>query len=280
MNAPTDRPKLIYIIIMPLATLCLAGLVYYHFSLQNDSAEVKAEPLFTYDPGPASALPIGDSLQYFYNQVECRGTAFSSGEFFVRLKHPVFRTRDSRIKKLEAWIQRQTYILALETEDGNETVIKKFGQDYPAYARAVLNSWLSEPESSRMGCMQESLAVEIVLNTQVLTLKVTHGGYWGGAHGSQSVRYAMFDRNFDPLEMSAVFRAEALPEFKKLLMAEYDRQVNSYYDYGPKHKGNPSSFGLTREGCVAQYEGYSHAEGNPAVFIPYSKFRRYLKVES
>jgi hypothetical protein len=220
-----------------------------------------------------------DTLQYFYNNVDCRGTAYSGGEFFVKLRHPVFRTRDRRISKLEDWIQEQSYILALENEGGNAEARKSFGHDYAAYARAVLNSWLSEPEWTRLGCVQESLAVELVLNSGVITLQVTHGGYWGGAHGSASVSYTMFDRNFDVLSMTSIFRPETLPDFQKLLAAEYDRQVDAFRDYSFDYKSNPASFGLTRDGCVARYESWDYAEGNPGVFIPYHRFEAYLRPE-
>jgi len=237
-----------------------------------------APPSLTYPPLAPGKIPLPDTLQYFYVSLDYRGNALSTGEFSVKLKYPVFRFAEEAAQRYETWLLNQVFILGSNTEH-EEIQQYKIAKDIPGYAQSCLDSWLSGEETRYMGCIQESLAVEVALNARIVTLSVTHGGFWGGAHGDDSVQHYMFDADFNPIDPYSVFEPSQVEHFKKLLISEYDRQVDSIRDYDEEYKLNPDSFALIPEGLVAHYYGWSFAEGKPEVSIDTSKFLNYLKPE-
>lgn len=128
-----------------------------------------------------------------------------------------------------------------------------------------------------MGCMQESLAVEVVLNSEVITIKTHHKGYWGGANGDDNVHYVMFDRKFNQIEFRSLLEPGKQDEFNRMLIAEYKRNIVPWREYDDNYKLNPDDLGLIPAGLIAVYIGYAHAEGQPTMIIKPDKFIDLLK---
>jgi len=262
--------------------LLIAGIGFLTFSLLNSAFEgsvhnihnqnVAYYPLFS---GKPFTLP--DSLQYFYNTVDARGIALSGGEFYVHLKYPVFRSEDKKIERLVDWLDQEIFILGHNGNDDDEVLRKRFKADYPGYANYTLNSWLSSEETTKMGCMRESLAVEVVLNTEVITMKTHHKGYWGGANGDDYVHYVMFDKNFNQTDFRTLVEDGKLDEFNLMLISEYEKNIVPWRDYGEYYKLNPDDLALIPEGLIAVYIGYVGAEGQPTMLIEPEKFIHFLK---
>lgn len=229
-------------------------------------------PLYSDKP---FALP--DSLHYFYNTIDARGTALSGGEFYVYLKYPVFRSNDKKTEKLVDWLYGEIFILSHNGSEDNAALCKRFRSDYTAYANYTLNSWLSSEETTKMGCMQESLAVEVVLNKAVITMKVHHKGYWGGAHGDDIVRYAMFDKNFSPIDAKSMIASDKTTEFNSMLIAEYKRNIDPWRDYDDNYKINPEYMAFVPDGLIVIYYGYAYAEGQPTMLIKPERFAHLMK---
>lgn len=261
-----------------LAFIAGGGLVHTFISAQpTQLSGIPGTPL-TYPPFTKAAIPLPDTLQYFYSTLDYRGQALSTGDFFVYLKYPVFRLAAGPAKRYEAWLLDQVFTLGSNAES---EVIQSYkdAADIPGYAQSCLNSWLSGEETQIMGCLQDSLAVEVPLNSEVVTLSITKGGFWGGAHGDASQQHYMFDRDFNAIEPYSVFETSQVDHFKKLLISEYERQVDPGREYSEDYKLNPDSFALVPEGIIAHYFGWSNAEGKPVVFIETNKFSQYLKPE-
>lgn len=231
-------------------------------------------PLFSGKP-----FPLPDTLQYFYNTIDARGKALSGGEFFVKIKYPIIRSDNKKAKIFENWFREQIFQLALQDIPEIEDEAAYFGNNFTAYANQTLNSWLSYEESTYTGCIQESLAVEIILNSKILTFKVSQRGYWGGAHGGSTNVYTMFDLDFNMINLKSLIEPDMFDDFQKLMIKEYDLQVDPFRDYDDNYKSNPESCGLTPSGLISQYYSYVYAEGNPQVIIPYRKILPYLKSE-
>lgn len=229
-------------------------------------------PLFSAQP-----FALADSLHYFYNTIDVRGTALSGGEFFVFLKYPVFRSEDKKIERLVDWLDKEIFILAHNGNEDNEALRTRFKADYPGYANHTLNSWLATEETTKMGCMEESLAVEVVMNSEIITLKVHHRGYWGGAHGDNTVRYAMFDREYNLIDVWAVIAPDKASEFKMMLISEYNKQIVPWQDYDDAYKTTPDYIALIPEGLIVIYPGFVYAEGQPAMVIQPGKFLHLLR---
>lgn len=262
----------------------IAGFVLLICTLQNtackgstpdmDNKDITYYPLYSDKP---FALP--DSLHYFYNTIDVRGTALSGGEFFVYLKYPIFRSEEKKIEKLIDWLDDEIFILGDNGNEENEVLRNRFKADYPAYANYTLNSWLSNEESTYMGCMRESLAVEVVLNAEVITMKVHHSGYWGGAHADDIVQYAMFDRDYNPIDAKSIIASDKTSEFNSLLIAEYKRNIEPWRDYDDNYKINPEYMAFDPNGLIVVYFGYAHAEGQPTMLIKPEKFDHLLKYQ-
>lgn len=223
-----------------------------------------------------------NSLDYAYKVVHKNGIPKSSGDFSIYIKYPVFS--DDKMENLNNWVLNQTYSLYFEDENDtgndNEQCFLKYGTDVNAYASFVLHSWLIGKESTWLGCMKESLAVEVVLNTAALiTMKVSHYGYWGGANGDNTVEYTMFDKDLNKIEPKSVILPEKIHNFNNLLVKEYGHQIDSWYDYGDDYKTNPYNMALTPKGFVVIYFGRSHAEGYPTMTIKPKKFTDWIKPE-
>lgn len=261
-----------------LAFIAGGGLVHTFLSAQPNQLNTTLGTPLTYPPFTKAAIPLPDTLQYFYGTHDYRGQALSTGDFFVYLKYPVFRLAAQAAKRYETWLLDQVFTLGSNAEEVEILSYKK-AKDIPAYAQSCLNSWLSGEETQIMGCLQDSLAVEVALNNEVVTLSVTKGGYWGGAHGDASQQHYMFDKDFNPIKPYSVFESSQVDLFKKLLISEYDRQVDPGREYSEDYKLNPDSFALVPEGIIAHYFGWSNAEGKPVVFIETSKFSQFLKPE-
>jgi len=229
-------------------------------------------PLYSDKP---FALP--DSLQYFYNTIDARGIALSGGEFFVYLKYPVFRSEDKKTEKLVKWLDDEIFILWYDGCDDTAILQKRFKANYTAYANFILNSWLSGEETTELGCMQESLAVEVVLNAEVITMKTHHKGYWGGANGDDYVHYVMFDKNYNQIDFRTLVEDGKLDEFNQMLIAEYKKNIVPWRDYDDNYKLNPDDLALIPEGLIVIYFGYAHAEGQPTMLIKPDKFIQFLK---
>jgi len=222
-------------------------------------------------------FPLPDSLQYFYNTVDVRGIALSGGEFYVHLKYPVFRSEDKKIERLVDWLDQEMFILGHNGNDDNDALHKRFKSDYTAYANYTLNSWLSSEETTKLGCMQESLAVVVILNSEVITMKTHHKGYWGGANGDDYVHYVMFDKNYNQADIRTLVEDGKLDEFNQMLMAEYKKNIVPWRDYDDNFKLNPDDLALIPEGLIAVYFGYAHAEGQPTMIIKPGKFVHLMK---
>ncbi len=244
---------------------------------QRAAQELAFPSVFPLFSGKPFALP--DTLQYFYNTIDSRGIALSGGEFSVYIKYPVFRSEDDNASKLVSWLQEQIFILAHEGAQDNTSLRKLFNNNYTAYANYVLNSWLSTEETTYTGCMQERLSVEVVLNSQIITMKVHHKGYWGGAHGDDIVSYAMFDKEFNAISPKSIICHEKLAAFHKLLLTEYELNIEPWRDYDIAYKSNPEYLALVPEGLIVTYSGYAYAEGQPAMLIKPVKFINLLKPE-
>ena len=223
------------------------------------------------------AFILPDTLHYFYNTIDARGIALSGGEFSVYLKYPVFRSEDKNVMILVDWLDDQIFILGHNGDDDNTALRKRFTADYPAYANYTLNSWLATEETTKMGCMQESLAVEVVLNSEIITIKTHHKGYWGGANGDDYVHYAMFDKKFNQIKIRSLLEPGKQDEFNQMLIAEYKRDIVPWRDYDDNYKLNPDDLAMIPEGLIAVYSGYAHAEGQPTMIIKPDKFIDLLK---
>lgn len=193
------------------------------------------------------------------------------------LKYPVFRSEIRKIRKLVDWLDNEVFILAHNGREDNATIRNIFKADYPGYANYTLNSWLATEETTKMGCMQESLAVEVVMNSEIITMKVHHKGYWGGANGDDIVRYAMFDKNYNRIDVINIIEHDKIEEFNRLLIAEYNKNIDPWRDYDTNYKLNPDHMALIPEGVIVIYPGYAHAEGQPTMNVSLSKFIHLFK---
>lgn len=228
-------------------------------------------PLYSEKP-----FTLPDSLHYFYNTVDARGIALSGGEFFVCLKYPSFRSEDKNIERLVDWLDQEVFILVHNDNEKNAALRKIFKADYPAYANYILNSWLSSEETTKMGCIQESLAVEVVMNSEIITLKVHHNGYWGGAHGDDNVKYVMFSKNFELVSARTTIQQSKIKEFNRMLISEYNINIEPWRDYDDDYKTNPEYMALIPDGLIVIYSGYAYAEGQPTMIIKPIKFLHLL----
>lgn len=278
---PTQYKKRSYALILLslLILICIVIALCLKHRDKGDASGSMATPSVVYPLFSGKPFPLPDTLQYFYNTIDTRGKALSGGEFFVKIKYPIIRSENKNAQKMENWLRGQIFQLALESIPQIEDEAAYFGNNYTAYANATLNSWLSYEESTYIGCMQESLAVEIILNSKVLTFKVSHSGYWGGAHGDRTEAYTMFDQDFNMLHLNSLIEPDKFDDFQKLMIQEYDLQVDPFRDYDDNYKSNPESCGLSSSGMISQYFSYDYAEGNPQVIIPYLKILPYLKSE-
>jgi len=274
MNSSSDdlNPHTIFSLVIALVILLLLIGACKWSDPGLDSTNVTYYPLYS-----GNHFTISDSLQYFYNSVDGRGIALSGGEFFVYLKYPVFRSEDKKTEKLVKWLDDQIFILGHNGNDDNAALRKRFKADYPAYANYTINSWLSSEETTKMGCMRESLAVEVVLNTDVITMKTHHKGYWGGANGDDYVHYVMFDKIYNQTDFRILVKDGKLDEFNQMLIAEYKKNIVPWRDYDDNYKLNPDDLALIPEGLIAVYFGYARAEGQPTMLIKPDKFLRFLK---
>lgn len=254
-----------------LACFLLAGACKGSTAGQKNS-DVSYFPLFS-----EQSFTLPDSLLYFYNIIDARGIALSGGEFSVYLKYPVFRSEIRKIRKLVDWLDNEVFILAHNGREDNATIRNIFKADYPGYANYTLNSWLATEETTKMGCMQESLAVEVVMNSEIITMKVHHKGYWGGANGDDIVRYAMFDKNYNRIDVINIIEHDKIEEFNRLLIAEYNKNIDPWRDYDTNYKLNPDHMALIPEGVIVIYPGYAHAEGQPTMNVSLSKFIHLFK---
>lgn len=223
------------------------------------------------------SFAVAESLQYFFNSIDVRGTALSGGEFSVYLKYPIFRSEDKKIERLVDWLDDEVFILAHNGREDNATIRNMFKADYPGYANYTLNSWLATEETTKMGCMQESLAVEVVMNSEIITMKVHHKGYWGGANGDDIVRYTMFDKDYNQMDVRKMIEHVKIEDFNRLLIAEYNKNIDPWRDYDTHYKLNPDHMALIQEGLIVIYPGYAHAEGQPTMYVSLSKFIHLLK---
>lgn len=274
MNSSTLEHKHSFITSVAIALALLQLLTGSSMRSDPDSlsSAMQYYPLYS---DKAFALP--DTLHYFYNTIDARGIALSGGEFSVYLKYPVFRSEDKNIMKIVNWLDDEIFILAHNGTEDDANIRQKFKADYPAYANYTLNSWLAIEETTKMGCMQESLSVEVVLNSEVITIKTHHKGYWGGANGDDYVHYAMFDEKYNQIEIMSLIEPGKQDEFNRMLIAEYKRNIIPWRDYDNDYKLNPDDLALTPEGLVAVYSGYAHAEGQPTMIIKPDKFIDLLK---
>lgn len=193
------------------------------------------------------------------------------------LKYPVFRSESRKIKKLVEWLDDEVFILTHNGSEDNATIRNKFKADYPGYANYTLNSWLATEETTKMGCMRESLAVELLMNSEIITMKVHHKGYWGGANGDDVVRYTMFDKDYNRIDVRSIIEHDKIDDFNRLLIAEYEKNIYPWRDYDTNYKLNPDHMALIPEGLVVIYPGYAHAEGQPTMNVSLSKFIHLFK---
>lgn len=281
MNQSNKRARKIVLLAVAGIVCIVLGMAIARFwpgDSKVTAGKSPASPSLAYPPLTPGEIPLPDTLQYFYVTHDYRGNALSTGEFSVKLKYPVFRLSEVAAQRYETWLLNQVFIL--ESNAGKEEIQKyKIAKDISGYAQSCLDSWLSGEETRYTVCIQESLAVEVALNARIVTLSVTHGGYWGGAHGDDSVQHYMFDADFNPVDPYSVFESSQVGNFKKLLISEYDRQVHSNSSYDEDYKLNPDSFALVPDGLIAHYCGSCHADGKPVVSIATSEFLNYLKPE-
>jgi len=259
------------------AAIALATLLLLTGSCQRSDPDSLSSAGQYYPLYSDKAFILPDTLHYFYNSIDARGIALSGGEFSVYLRYPVFRSEDKIVLKLVDWLDDQIFILGHNGNDDNAALRKRFKADYPAYANYTLNSWLATEETTKMGCMQESLAVEVVLNSEIITIKTHHKGYWGGANGDDYVHYAMFEKKFNQVELRSLIEPGKLNEFNRMLIAEYKRNIVPWRDYDDSYKLNPDDLALIPDGLIAVYSGYAHAEGQPTMIIKSDKFVHLLK---
>lgn len=228
-------------------------------------------PLYAEEP-----FEMPDTLHYFYNSIDSRGKALSGAEFFVHLKYPVFRSEDPKIMKLVEWLDGQIFVLMYNDYDPKGPAEKRFKANYPAFANYTLNSWLAYKETTYLGCMRESLAVTVALNADVITMKVHHKGYWGGANGNDIVRYNMFDKTYDPINMRSILAPDKIADFNSMLISEYHKNIEPWWDYDEYYKLNPDYMALIPEGLMVIYPGFAHAEGQPTMLVKPKKFVHLL----
>ena len=274
MNSSSDEYNPHSVLLLEIALVILLLLIG---SCKRSDPGLESTNVTYYPLYFVKQFTIPDTLQYFYNTIDARGTALSGGEFFVYLKYPVFRSESKNIGKLVDWLDDQIFVLVDNGQEDTEVIRKRFKADYPAYANYTLNSWLSNEESTYMGCIQESLAVEVVLNTDVITMKTHHKGYWGGANGDDNVHYMMFDKNYNQIDIRSLIEDGKQDEFNQMLITEYNKNIVAWREYDDNYKLNPDDLALIPEGLIAVYFGYVHAEGQPTMLIKPDKFVRFLK---
>jgi ABC-type cobalt transport system substrate-binding protein len=220
---------------------------------------------------------VPDTLHYFYNTVNANGIALSGGEFSVFLKYPVFRSEDKKIERLVDWLDDEVFILAHNGRDDKVAIRNRYKANYSGYANYTLNSWLATEETTKMGCMQESLAVEVAMNSEIITVKVHHKGYWGGAHGDDNVKYVMFSKSFEPISTISIIHPSKINELNRMLISEYKKNIEPWRDYDDDYKTSPDYMALVPEGLIVIYPGYANAEGQPTMMIKPKKFVHLLK---
>lgn len=259
------------------AAIALATLLLLIGSCKRSDPDSLSPVIQYYPLYSDKAFILPDTLHYFYNTINARGIALSGGEFSVYLMYPVLRSEDKNVMRLVDWLDDEIFILGHNGNDDNAALRKRFKADYPSYANYTLNSWLATEETTKMGCMQESLAVEVVLNSEVITIKTHHKGYWGGANGDDYVHYAMFDKKFNQIKIRSLLEPGKQDEFNRMLIAEYKRNIVPWRDYDDSYKLNPDDLALIPYGLIAVYSGYAHAEGQPTMIIKPDKFIDLLK---
>lgn len=269
-----------FVIVVAIILTCVLGALIALTITSSNRSESKAKTMYhlTYPQLVPSLYSLPDSVQYFYSNLDYRGVAPSSGEFFVKIRYPIFRLPGVAAKRYEDWLLDEIFILGSNAPEKEIQEFKSQG-DVAGYAQSCLNSWLADDEARYLGCLQESLAVDVEMNDAIVTLKVSHGGYWGGAHGDASVQHYMFDLSFRLLDPYSLISKEYLEDFTRLLIEEYHSQVQSYREYPEDYILCPDSFALVPDGLIAHYFGWSNAEGKPTVLIKPKKFIQFLKPE-
>jgi hypothetical protein len=220
-----------------------------------------------------------DSLSYTYSYVNKSGVPKPDRDYSIYLRYPAIPDSVSAKDKYYAWLLPQLFSLYNESNVDNEDCMSKYGTNLDAYAAYVMRFWESVEEYSWMGVMWDSLTVDVVLNTDLLTFKTYSSGFYGGANADRETEYTIMDRQFNIVDFKSLLIARTLPAYEKLLMQEYKKQIDAPYDYGRQYITEPSSIGLLPGGLVVVYSGRSHAEGYPTMAIEPDKFIYLLKPE-
>lgn len=273
------KTKMTWLLVIMIAAL--AVIVFFTSrpgkSSEFTPPEIKiANPAF-YHLFSEEPFEMADTLHYFYNTFITRGVPISTGDFHIYMHYPVFRSEDTNTLKLVYWLDDYLFDLMDVYYEKQDLVRNRFWHNHPAHANYVLNSWLSHEDSSKMGCLYDSLTVQVVLNSELITFRIHSRGYWGGAHGGDYAVYQMFDRNYDEFELRNAVLPEKMAEFNQLILNEYNRNIKPWRDYDTRYRINPEYFAFIPEGIVAIYGGYAYAEGNPSMQIPKEKFIHLLK---
>ncbi len=220
-----------------------------------------------------------DTLYYYSTDLRIEGLSARNTKYKISAQYPVFTNMDEFHKhNLEKYTYELMSEILLHHILENDKI--DFGNDIVALANAVMQDWLSKDAYNSVYRMEDSICVEIVLNSEITTFKVSHWGDWSGAHGYYTEDYYMLDKNLHPIEHTSIINPNKLSQFNTLLMNEFDHKKYDHRVYDERWLLNPDMYALTREGLVVIYYGSSTVEGNPQTLIPIEKIKDVLTLPS
>lgn len=222
---------------------------------------------------PSSSPP--DSLYYYYNEIRSEGLSARETPYTISVKYPVaLNVHESKRQLFNDYINEIVNSKLGGHLSDKDRVDSKY--DHTALIDAVMQAWLTDDYTNQIICMEDSITIEVVLNSDVLTLKTSHWGYWGGAHGDYTEEYLMLDKDLMPIDQSAIIDPQKLSRFNILLSSEFDHTNHTFRTYTQQQITNPDEYALTRDGLIVVYYGSCTAEGNPQTLIKSEKIADLL----
>ncbi|MDP3113666.1 MAG: hypothetical protein Q8M98_02710 [Candidatus Cloacimonadaceae bacterium] len=248
--------------------LFLVGAVFFCIACNLTEKKDKNET----NPPLAGTKPL---FEFTDRIVNVSGIAKTTGEFSIYISYPVFSSDSVDVTKLIEHVMKQ--IGDRDAGDFDYLLTKENKYDVQAFADGILDSWVTFEEPAFIGSIYDSLFIKVVLNTDLITLYKRHKGFWGGAHGDESIEYTMFDRDFHIIKSYDIILPNRRDRFKKLLEKEFNRQLKDDLRKGYPDKSNPVFFVLVPDGMIVQYMGECYADGNPLMLIKPEKFMDFIK---
>ncbi len=205
-----------------------------------------------------------DTLQFTYKTINEVQQMSDGREFKVIFKYPLFYTDNQQSKKISMAfskiIQSQ-----LESYEGS---LPPYGQDFRGLSKYLLAKWVKDDEEGYCMGYEENINIEILLNSYITTICITHYWFGGGAHGMKTYNYVMFDREGNQIPYTNLIQQSNITAFNQLLIDNFDSQYSNPWNHQNDYKTSPIQYALVRSGLLVMFEMGCTAEGFPQILIP------------